>query len=118
MSEIIKTTEREIDMTTIQVVAAIVAVVIVPFLVNAIKTKAMSGNAARWVAIATSIIGGVIVGFVGGIPATPEALLTTVFAIVGGVQVTYSAFKSVGITNAWLDALLNVTVNDTKTASK
>ena len=105
-------------MTTMQVVAAIVAVVIIPFLVNAIKTKAMSGNAARWVAIIASIVGGVIVGFVGGIPATPEAWLTTVFAIVGGVQVTYSAFKSVGITNAWLEALLTVTIPATKDADK
>lgn len=95
-------------MTVMQVVAAIVVVVVLPFLVNAIKTKAMSGNVARWVAIIASIVGGVIVGFVGGMPTTPEAWLTTVFAVVGGVQVAYSAFKSVGITNAWLEALLNV----------
>lgn len=104
-------------MTVTEVVAAIVAVIIIPFLVNAIKTNAMSGNAARWVAIITSIVGGIIVGFVGGIPTTPEAWLTTVFSIVGGVQVTYSAFKSVGITNAWLEALLNVTT-DSKTIDK
>ena len=95
-------------MTVMQVIAAIVVVVVLPFLVNAIKTKAMSGNVARWVAIVASIVGGVIVGFVGGMPTTPEGWLTTVFAVVGGVQVAYSAFKSVGITNAWLEALLNV----------
>lgn len=95
-------------MTIFEVIAAIVAVIVIPFLTNAIKTKAMSGNAARWVAIIVSIIGGIIVGLVGGVPTTPEAWLTTIFAIVGGVQVAYSAFKSVGVTNAWLDALLNV----------
>lgn len=99
-------------MTVMESVAAIVAVVIIPFLVNAIKTKAMSGNVARWVAIVASVVGGIIVGFVGGIPATPEAWLTTIFAIVGGVQFTYSAFKSVGITNAWLEALLNVNTKE------
>lgn len=99
-------------MTVMEAVAAIVAVVIIPFLVNAIKTKAMSGNVARWVAMIVSVIGGIIVGLIGGVPTTPEAWLTTVFAIVGGVQFAYSAFKSVGITNAWLEALLNVNTGD------
>lgn len=99
-------------MTVIEAVAAIVAVVIIPFLVNAIKTNAMTGNVARWVAMIVSVIGGIIVGLIGGMPTTPEAWLTTVFAIVGGVQFAYSAFKSVGITNAWLEALLNVNTGD------
>lgn len=99
-------------MTGFELAAAIVAVIVIPFLTNAIKTKAMSGSAARWVAIIVSIIGGIIVGLVGGVPTTPEAWLTTIFAVVGGVQVAYSAFKSVGVTNAWLDALLNVNTNE------
>lgn len=99
-------------MTCFELAAAIVAVIVIPFLTNAIKTKAMSGNVARWVAIVVSIIGGIIVGLVGGVPTTPEAWLTTIFAVVGGVQVAYSAFKSVGITNAWLDALLNVNTGE------
>lgn len=98
-------------MTGFELAAAIVAVIVIPFLTNAIKTKAMSGNVARWVAIVVSIIGGIIVGLVGGVPTTPGAWLTTIFAVVGGVQIAYSAFKSVGITNAWLDALLNVNTN-------
>lgn len=99
-------------MTVMEAVAAIVAVVIIPFLVNAIKTKAMTGGVARWVAIIVSVIGGIIVGLIGGVPTTPEAWLTTVFAMVGGVQFAYSAFKSVGITNAWLEVLLNVNTGD------
>ena len=105
-------------MTGFELAAAIVAVIVIPFLTNAIKTKAMSGNVARWVAIIVSIIGGIIVGLVGGVPTTPEAWLTTIFAIVGAVQVAYSAFKSVGITNAWLDALLNVNTNKNIDQSK
>ena len=99
-------------MTVMEAVAAIVAVVVIPFPVNAIKTNAMTGNVARWVAVIVSVIGGIIVGLIGGMPTTPEAWLTTVFAIVGGVQFAYSAFKSVGITNAWLEALLNVNTGD------
>lgn len=99
-------------MTVIEVVAAIIAVVVIPFLVNAIKTNAMTGSVARWVAMIVSVIGGIIVGLIGGMPTTPEAWLTTVFAIVGGVQFAYSAFKSVGITNAWLEALLSVNTGD------
>lgn len=36
----------------------------------------------------------------------PSAWVTSIFACVGGVQVAYAAFKSVGITDKWLDALL------------
>jgi hypothetical protein len=95
-------------MTILQVSAAIVSVLVVPFLVQAIKTHAMSGNAARFVSILVSVIAGVIAGFVGGIPADPAAWLTAVFAIVGGVQTAYAAFRAVGITDKWLDALLNL----------
>ena len=41
-----------------------------------------------------------------GAPADPGAWVTSIFACVGGVQVAYAAFKSVGITDKWLDALL------------
>ena len=95
-------------MTIVQAVAAIVSVLVVPFLVQAIKTHAMSGNVARFVSILVSIAAGVIIGFVGGIPANPGAWLTAVFAIVGGVQTAYAAFRAVGITDRWLDALLNL----------
>ena len=42
----------------------------------------------------------------GGVPTEPSAWVTSIFASVGGVQVAYAAFKSVGITDKWLDALL------------
>lgn len=92
-------------MTWMQMASVLVASVVTPFVVNAIKTKAMSGNVARWTAITVSIVAGIIAGFAGGIPATPQAWLTCVFAAVGGVQVAYSAFKAVGVTDKWLDSL-------------
>ena len=42
----------------------------------------------------------------GGIPADPSAWVTSIFAAVGGVQVAYAVFWSVGITDKWLDSLL------------
>ena len=41
-----------------------------------------------------------------GIPTDPGAWVTAIFACVGGVQVAYAAFKAVGVTDKWLDALL------------
>ena len=75
-------------MTEIQAGLTVCTVLVVPYIVQAIKTKAMTGNVARWTAIA------------------PSAWVTSIFACVGGVQVAYAAFKSVGITDKWLDALL------------
>ena len=88
--------------------ASLVSVIVVPFLVQAIRTHAMSGNVSRFVAIAVSILAGVVTGFVGGVPSTAQAWLTVVFAVVGGIQVAYSAFRAVGVTSAWLDALLDI----------
>lgn len=92
----------------IQVAATIATVLVVPFLVQAIKTEAMTGSVARWVAIGVSLIAGILVGFATGLPHEPQAWLTSIFAIVGGVQTAYAAFKSVGVTSRWLDALLNL----------
>jgi hypothetical protein len=93
-------------MTEIQACLTVVSVVVVPYIVQAIKTKAMTGNAARWTAIAVSALCGALTAMANGAPADPGAWVTSVFACVGGVQVAYAAFKSVGITDKWLDALL------------
>ena len=84
-------------MTEMQAIAAIVLSFAVPFAVQLIKTEAMTGKAARILAL-------------GGVPADPGAWVTCAFAVVGGVQAAYTLFKSVGITSKWLDALLGVTV--------
>lgn len=95
-------------MTTIQAIATIISVLVIPWLVQCIKTQAMTGTTARWVSIGVSLVAGVATGFVGGIPATPGDWVTCILAVVGGIQIAYSAFKAVGVTNNWLDALLNV----------
>lgn len=95
-------------MTEVQAIAVIVASLIVPFGVQLVKTKAVDGNAARWLAIGVSVVAGVFAGVAGGIPTNPAAWVTCVFATVGGVQVAYAAFRAVGITSKALDALLAV----------
>lgn len=93
-------------MTTIQAALAVISSVILPFIIQAIKSEAMGGNAARWLAIAASALFGALTAMANGIPTDPGAWVTAIFACVGGVQVAYAAFKAVGVTNKWLDALL------------
>ena len=93
-------------MTEIQAGLTVCTVLLVPYIVQAIKSKAMAGNVARWIAIAVSALCGVLTAMAGGMPTEPAAWVTSIFACVGGVQVAYAAFKTVGVTDKWLDALL------------
>ena len=93
-------------MTEIQAGLTVTTVLVVPYIVQAIKTKTMTGTAARWTAIAVSALCGALTAMANGAPADPGAWVTSIFACVGGVQVAYAAFISVGITDKWLDALL------------
>ncbi len=95
-------------MTIVQAGAAIVLSLIVPFAVQLIKTQAMEGKAARLLALACSLLAGIVTGLVGGVPSDPGAWVTCAFAVVGGVQAAYTLFKGVGFTSKWLDALLGV----------
>lgn len=71
-------------MTETQAIAAIVLSFAVPFAVQLIKTEAMTGKAARILALGCSLLAGVVTGFVGGVPADPGAWVTCAFAVVGG----------------------------------
>ena len=93
-------------MNEIQAGLTVCTVLAVPYIVQAIKSKAMTGNMARWIAIAVSALCGVLTAMAGGMPSEPAAWVTSIFACVGGVQVAYAAFKTVGVTDKWLDALL------------
>lgn len=93
-------------MNEIQAGLTVCTVLVVPYIVQAIKSKAMTGNMARWIAIAVSALCGVLTAMAGGMPSEPAAWVTSIFACVGGVQVAYAAFKTVGVTDKWLDALL------------
>lgn len=93
-------------MTEIQAGLTVCTVLVVPYIVQAIKSKAMTGNMARWIAIAVSAGCGVLTAMSDGMPTDPSAWVTSIFACVGGAQVAYAAFKTVGVTDKWLDALL------------
>lgn len=95
-------------MTPMEAIALIITALVAPYVVQLIKQQAITGNAARWVAIGVSLLAGICAGFVGGVPETVAGWVTCIFAAVGGVQVAYAAYKSVGITSCWLDALANI----------
>lgn len=94
-------------------IAALIIVVLLPFFVNLCTTDAVSSNAKRWIVIIISILVGLATGITAGLP-TPETIVTWVLAVIGGVQLSYSAFKAIGITNTWLDALQGVGVDNNK----
>lgn len=85
-------------------IATIVICVILPYVVNLIKKANWSTNTKRWIAIVISLIVGIATGVIQGLP-TPETFVAWVLAVIGGVQVAYSLFASIGVTSNWLDAL-------------
>lgn len=91
--------------TWIEMVALLITALIVPYVVQLIKTEAITGRKAQWIAVGLSLLAGLITAFVSGIPDTPQAWITCIMAAIGAVQFAYTVFKTVGITNKWLDAL-------------
>lgn len=59
-------------MNEIQAGLTVVTVLVVPYIVQAIKTKAMTGNAARWTAIAASALCGALTAWPGVCRLTPR----------------------------------------------
>jgi hypothetical protein len=90
-------------------IAAVITSLLIPFAVNLCTTANFGATTKRIVAIIFSILGGVAAAIGSGFP-TPETLVVWCLAVVGGVQVAYTAFKAVGVTNKWLDALVNIGV--------
>lgn len=88
-------------------IATLIIVVVLPYVVNLCKKAEWSANTKRWIAIGLSLVVGLATGVLGGIP-TPETLVTWVLAVIGGTQVAYAAFKAIGVTSNWLDALEGV----------
>lgn len=91
-------------MEWIMPIATLVLCVVLPYVVNLCKKAEWSANIKRWIAIVISVIVGIATGVLAGAP-TPETLVTWVLAVIGGTQIAYAAFKAIGITSGWLDAL-------------
>lgn len=98
-------------MTVMEAVVIVITILVIPYVVQLIKREAIKDNKARWLAICISLAAGIAAGLIGGIPVTTSAWVTCIFTVIGGVQVAYAAFKSVGITSKWLDALAEIKVN-------
>lgn len=103
-------TEGDIMQEYIQPVSAIVVSVVIPLIVNVIKTKDTTSNSARWTALIVSVIGGIIVALASGMPTDPSEWATSIFVVIGGVQLVYNIFKSAGITNSLMDSLLDLDI--------
>ena len=88
-------------------VATLILCVAIPYVVNLCKKAEWSANTKRWLAFAFSAIAGIATALLSGLP-TPETLVTWVLAVIGGVQLAYAAFKAIGVTSGWLDALEGV----------
>lgn len=99
-------------MTIMEEAALVVTALVVPYVVALIRNEAITGNRARWLAVGVSALAGIVAAFVGGIPTSPADVVACVFAAVGGTQVAYTAFRSVGVTSKWLTALMEVGSND------
>lgn len=94
-------------------IATLILCVVLPFVVNLCKQQTWSAGMSRWIAIIFSVIAGIATGLLSGMP-TPETLVTWVLAVIGGVQLAYSAFKAIGVTSGWLDALEGVGTKSSK----
>lgn len=95
-------------MEYIPVISTVLTILVIPWVVQLIKTEAITGKAAQWLSLGITVLFGMAAGFLTGIPVEPMQWAYFVFAIFGGVQATYTIFKSVGVTNRWLEALLQV----------
>ena len=91
-----------------EAIALVVTGLVVPYVVALIRNEAITGNRARWLAVGVSALAGVVAAFVGGVPTSPAEVIACVFAAIGGTQVAYTAFRSVGVTSRWLEALMEV----------
>lgn len=94
-------------------IATLILVVVLPYVVNLVKQDTWSKGVKRWVALIFSMVAGIATGLISGVP-TPETFITWALAVVGGVQIAYTAFKANGITSGWLDALEGIGSNSTK----
>lgn len=96
------------EVTWMELLALLVSAIAVPYIVALIRNQSITGRKAQWLAYGVSVLAGIASGFVGGIPATAGAWVTCIFAAIGGVQVAYTAFKGVGVTCKWLEALMEI----------
>lgn len=91
-----------------EAIALVVTGLVVPYVVALIRNETITGNRARWLAVGVSSLAGVAAAFVGGMPTSPAEVIACVFAAIGGTQVAYTAFRSVGVTSKWLEALMEI----------
>lgn len=85
--------------------------VVIPYVVNLCASQDWPSELKRWIALGMSLAVGILAAVAGGMP-TPETLVSWTLAAVGATQLAYGLFKNVGVTNSWLDALLDIGKKD------
>lgn len=90
--------------------AALVIAVVLPFVIALLQGETWSANVKNWIAIAICALTGAAYMVTSGIAITPENITAVVMVFVGGTQIAYRAFKGIGITSKFLDALTSVKV--------
>jgi hypothetical protein len=91
----------------IEPISIVVVSLVLPFVVALVKRYDWSSNTKKIVAAVMSLVVGIVLAMVHGVP-TPETLLTTALAVVGGTQLAYALFSAIGVTVGWLDALTGI----------
>lgn len=94
-------------MEWLQSLALVFTAIVLPFFISLLSQVDWDSSKKRVLAIIVSIIAGIAESVVFGVP-TPETFVQWSFAVVGGVQMAYTAFKSIGVTSVMLDALSGV----------
>ncbi len=92
------------------VVMILIVSIVIPWVVQLVKTKAVVGKAALVLAVALSVLGAVATALAAGMPIDPASWSAFIVLVVISVQGFYGLFKSAGVTSKWLDALLEVQI--------
>lgn len=104
-------------MEYMSVVLVLVVSIIIPWVVQLIKTKTIAGRASLILAVVLSVIGAIVTALVAGVPIDPASWASFIVLVVVSVQGFYGLFKSAGVTSKWLDALLAVQIKGTSNTS-
>lgn len=95
----------------IPAIAAVFFSIFLPYIVQLVKRGGWSKMANWLIAVVVSLVAGVFTALISGAP-TPETFVLWVTAVVGGVQAAYNLFKSIGVTDEWLDKWFHFTSDD------
>ncbi len=81
----------------------IMATMLIPLAVNLVSKCSYSGETKSLISLGFSIVVGILALLAAGLNLPPVVAIAAAF---GGAQLSYLAFKRIGITNKWMEVLL------------